>query len=100
MAALARCARAGVDPLRLAALLDRARQPLDRDAEVLRRGAAAALDQLRVEVGDRRQPVLEVVVEHVLGLAGLEVEEAEDQRAGKAEERGRERGPHAAERRR
>ena len=81
-----------------AALLDRARQALDRDAEVLGGGAAAAFDQLRVEVGDRRQPVLEVVVEHVLRLAGLEVEEAEDQRAGEAEQRGREGGAHAAER--
>ena len=57
------------------------------------------LDQLGVEVGDGREPVLEVVVEHVLRLPGLEVEEAEDERAGKAEERGRERRAHAAQRR-
>ena len=37
------------------------------------------------------EPVLELVVEAVLRLAGLQVEEAEDQRAGEAEQRGRER---------
>ena len=44
----------------------------------------------------RGEPVLELGVEPALGLAGLEVEEAEDERAGKAEERGRERQAHAA----
>ena len=86
----------------VAAFLDGARQALDRDAEVLRGGpgAAAALDQVGIEVGDRRQPVLEVVVEHALRLAGLQVEEAEDERAGEAEQRGREGDAHAGERRR
>ena len=46
-----------------------------------------------------REPVLEIGVEAVLRLAGLQVEEAEHQRAGEAEQRGRERNAHAAERR-
>ena len=54
----------------------------------------------RTTVGDRRQPVLELGVEAVLRVAGLQVEEAEDQRAGEAEQRGREGGAHAGERRR
>ena len=79
---IAGCAGAAAAPL-----LDRPRQALDRDAKVFRGrpGAAAALDQVGVEVGDRRQPVLEVVVEHALRLAGLQVEEAED----RASRRGR-----------
>ena len=46
-----------------------------------------------------REPVFEVGVEAVLRLARLQIEEAQDQRAGKAEQRGRERDAHAAERR-
>ena len=45
------------------------------------------------------EPVLEVGVEAVLRLARLQVEEAEHQRAGEAEQRGRERDAHAAQRR-
>ena len=44
------------------------------------------------------EPVLEVGIEAVLRLARLQIEEAENQRAGKAEQRGRERNAHAAER--
>ena len=62
------------------------------------RRAAARIDQVRVEVGDRREPVLKVVVEHALRLAGLQVEEAEDERAGQAEQRRRKGDPHADER--
>ena len=45
------------------------------------------------------EPVLEVGIEPVLRLARLQVEKAEDQRAGEAEQRGRERNAHAAKRR-
>src|SRR5262249_57408096 len=45
------------------------------------------------------EPVLEVGVEAVLRPAALQVQEAEDERAGEAEQRGRERDAHAAERR-
>ena len=45
------------------------------------------------------EPVLEVGVEAVLRLARLQVEKAQDQRAGEAEQRRRERNAHAAERR-
>src|SRR5262249_57411992 len=60
--------------------------------------ARAAAEPLRLDVGDGgRQPVLELVVEAVLGLAGLQVEETEDERTRQAEQRGRERDAHAAE---
>jgi hypothetical protein len=52
----------------------------------------------RGDIGDRRQPVLEVVVEAVLRLARLQVEKAEHQRTGQAEQRGRKRRPHAGQR--
>ena len=81
---------------------DRFAQPVDRAAHV----AGAAGDRLRhrsavdAEVVHRgRQPVFELGVEAVLRLARLQVEEAEHQRAGEAEQRGRERDAHAAERR-
>ena len=45
------------------------------------------------------EPVLEVGVEAVLRLARLQVEKAQDQGAGEAEQRGRERNAHAAKRR-
>ena len=45
------------------------------------------------------EPVFEVGIEPVLRLARLQVEKAEDQRAGEAEQRGRKRNAHAAERR-
>ena len=45
------------------------------------------------------EPVFEVGIEAVLRLARLQIEEAEDQRAGKAEQRRRKRNAHAAERR-
>jgi hypothetical protein len=52
------------------------------------------------EVADRgREPIFEIGVETVLRLTGLQVEETEQQRAGETEQRGRERNPHAAERR-
>ena len=51
------------------------------------------------QLGHVRQPVLELVVEAVLRVAGLQVEEADHQRTGEAEERGREARRHAAERR-
>src|SRR3546814_9362372 len=43
-------------------------------------------------------PFLEVVVEAVLRLAGLQVEETKHQRTGEAHQRGREGNAHAAER--
>ena len=45
------------------------------------------------------EPVLQVGIEAVLRLTRLKVEEAEHQRAGKAEQRGRKGNAHAAERR-
>ena len=51
------------------------------------------------EVGDRGQPVFQLGVEARLRPAGLQVEEAEHQRTGEAEERGREGRAHAGERR-
>jgi hypothetical protein len=50
-------------------------------------------------IGDGRKPVLQFGVEAVLGAAGLEVEEAQHQRAGEAEQRGREGRAHAGQRR-
>ncbi len=52
-----------------------------------------------VELGHGSHPVFEIGIEGVLRLAGLEVEKAQDQRAGKAEQGGREGGAHAAQRR-
>ena len=48
----------------------------------------------------RRQPVFQLGVETVLRAAGLQVEKADDQRAGKAEQRRREGRAHAGQRRR
>ena len=48
-------------------------------------------------VDGSRQPILKVGVEAVLCLARLEVEKPENERAGKAEQRGREGRAHAAE---
>ena len=62
--------------------------------------AATGTAVLRVEVAHGgREPVLEVGVEAVLRLAGLQIEEAEHQRAGETEQRGRKRNAHAGERR-
>ena len=47
----------------------------------------------------RGEPVFEVGVEAVLRLARLQIEKAEDQRAGEAEQRRRKRDAHASERR-
>ena len=49
------------------------------------------------ELGDRGEPLLELAVEAVLGMAGEELEQAYDERAGEAEQRGAEGGAHAAE---
>ena len=54
---------------------------------------------VRGQVGDRGQPVFEFGVEARLRAAGLQVEEAEHQRTGKAEQRRRERRAHAGQRR-
>jgi hypothetical protein len=43
-------------------------------------------------------PLLELVVEAVLRLAGLEIEETQDQRSGKTKERGGKGRAHACER--
>src|SRR6185312_5135451 len=60
--------------------------------------AAIAAERAAGEPRIARQPFLEVVVEAILREAGLEVEKAQHERAGEAEERGAERGAHAAER--
>ena len=57
-------------------------------------------DDVGGQVGDRGQPVFELGVEARLRAAGLQVEEAEHQRAGKAEQRRREGRAHAGQRRR
>ena len=72
-------------------------QQLRRDAGDRRRGDGLAF--ARGDVGDGGQPVLEIDVEAVLRLRRLEIEEAEDQRSGEAEQRGREGQAHALERR-
>ena len=55
-------------------------------------GSVAGVD------GRDGEPVLELGVEAALRLPGLEVEEADDERAREAEERGREGQAHALER--
>ena len=66
--------------------LDAALEPLEIEAQIVRNRKLAAFAGF--DVGNRRQPVFELIVEPVLGLAGLEVQETQDQRAGKSEERG------------
>ena len=56
-------------------------------------------DDVGGQVGHRRQPVFELGVEAGLRAAGLQVEKAEDERAGKAEQRRREGRAHAGKRR-
>ncbi len=56
-------------------------------------------DDVGGQVGDRGEPVFELGVEARLRAAGLQVEEAEHERAGEAEERGREGRAHAGKRR-
>ena len=63
------------------------------------RAAQGKLGAAGVASVERGEPVLEFGVEPALGLAGLEVEEAEDERAGEAEQRGREGQAHALQRR-
>ena len=58
-----------------------------------RRGAAC-----RRQFGDARQPFLQLVVEAVVCMARLQIEKAEDERSGKAEEGGGEGGAHALQR--
>ena len=55
------------------------------------------IDAGDAELGDRGQPLLELAVEAVLRVAGEELEQADDQRAGEAEQRRAEGGAHAAE---
>ena len=67
-----------------------------------RHGSArrALAGRLHAKVLDRRgQPVLEVGVEAVLRLSRLQVEKAQHERSGQAEQGGREGDAHAAERR-
>ena len=56
-------------------------------------------DDVGGQIGDRGQPVFEFGVEACLGAASLQVEEAEHQGTGQAEQRGREGGAHAGQRR-
>ena len=55
------------------------------------------LDAGDADLGDRAHPVLELAVEAVLSVAGEELEEAHNQRAGEADQRGGEGSAHAAE---
>ena len=83
-----------------AAIRDHLAQPLDRgmDVRAARRGRDRGLD---AEIAHRGgEPVLQVGVEAVLRLAGLQVEKSQHQRSGEAEQRRGERNPHAAQRRR
>ena len=59
---------------------------------------AARAPSPRIFAHRRREPVFQIGVKSVLRLAGLQIEEAEDQRSGEAEQRRRERNAHAAER--
>ena len=80
------------------ASVDRLAQAVDGRAHLA--GAAGGDDRLgRVVVDRGGEPVFQFGVEAVLRLARLQVEEAEHQRAGEAEQRGRERNAHAGERR-
>ena len=63
-------------------VLHGAPQPVDRMVQ-----SAPSAGRLAIFAHDRRQPVLEVGVEAVLRLARLQVEKAEHQRAGEAEQR-------------
>jgi len=65
-----------------------------------RRNGLAVNGQIDARIGDGRQPVFQLRVEAVLRAARLKIEEAEDQRAGKTEQRGRKRRAHARQRRR
>ena len=80
----------------VAAFLHRHAQSLDGVLQVAG-GASGALAGIFLH--GRGQPVFQIGVEAVLRLTRLQVEEAEDQRAGEAEQRRRERDAHAAERR-
>src|SRR6202008_3959479 len=71
-------------------------QPLERVLQIAA-GAGGGLAGIFAHRGGK--PVLEIGIEAVLRLARLQVEETEDQRAGKAEQRRRERNAYAAERR-
>ena len=51
-----------------------------------------------LQLGDAGEPILELVVEAPLRVAGLQIEEAQDQRAGEAEHRAGEGRAHALER--
>ena len=53
----------------------------------------------RRQLGDAGQPFLELVVEPAVGVAGLQLQEAQHERAGEAEQRRRERRSHALQRR-
>ncbi len=73
-------------------------QPFDRDAQLAAHRRRLAGSRVDAEVVHRGgEPVLEVGVEAVLRLTGLQVEKAEDERAGEPEQRGREGYAHAAE---
>ena len=69
------------------------------EAELRRHAAGDGRAFRRLQLGDAGQPILELVVEAALRVAGLKIEEAQDQRAAKAEHRGGEGGAHALQRR-
>src|SRR5262249_52427455 len=79
-----------------ATFLDGSAEPLDYGRELAGGGPAPAA---AIFAHRRGQPVLEIGVEAVLRLARLQVEKTKHQRTRKAEQRGRERNAHAAERR-
>jgi len=80
-------------------------------AQAVDRGSQVARHRARCGYGHRGiaahaeiahgsgEPILEFGIEAVLRLAGLQVEETEHERAGKSEQRRRERDSDAAERR-
>ncbi len=59
--------------------------------------AALAVAAGEAEPGDGREPFLELAVEAVLAVAGEKLQQAHDQRPGKAQQRGGEGHAHAAE---
>ena len=62
-------------------------------------GVVGGLRAARRQLGDARQPFLQLIVEAAVRVARLQLQEAQHQRAAEAQQRGREGRAHAAQRR-